>query len=86
MDTNYQVGLTWARQPQLRIVYHRMTIGPSRFARKLDQLVSTAVTTPSLFNSVVGQVDETSGGVLATLQPNVAPDIIAKLANDTKSR
>jgi hypothetical protein len=86
MDTNYQVGLTWARQAQLRIVYH--PADNWAFAVSLensDQLVSTAVTTPVLFSGVVGQVDETSGGTLATPPtPNVAPDIIAKLANDTK--
>ena len=86
MDTNYQVGLTWARQAQLRLAYH-----PNdnwAFALSLensDQLVSSAVTTPSLFSGVAGQVDQTSGGTLATPPvPNVAPDIIVKLANDSK--
>ncbi len=86
MDTNYQVGLTWARQPQFRIVYHPNDSWA--FAVSLensDQLVSTAVTTPTLFSGVIGQVDETSGGTLATPPtPNVAPDVIVKLANDSK--
>jgi hypothetical protein len=86
MDTNYQVGLTWTRQPQIRIVYHpndSWAMGVS--IENADQLVGSAVTTPSAFSSVAGAVDETSGGTLSTPPtPNELPDFIFKIAADSK--
>jgi len=84
MDTNYQAGLVWARQPQVRIVYHaspEFTAGIS--LENPDQYVggtngSAAVTLPTGFST--GLVD--SGA--ATSSPNSMPDIIGKLAFDTK--
>lgn len=84
MDTNYQVGLTWTRQPQVRLLYHpsdNWTLGVS--FENADQLATTAISAPASFSSVAGQVDATSGGTLSTPPtPNVAPDIILKAAND----
>jgi hypothetical protein len=86
MDTNYQVGLTWTRQPQIRFIYHpnaTWALGVS--IENPDQLVGTAATTPSAFSSVAGAVDETSGGTLSTPPtPNVSPDFIFKIAADPK--
>jgi hypothetical protein len=84
MDTNYQAGLVWARQPQVRVIYHatdKFTAGIS--LENPDQYIggtngSSAVTLPTGFNA--GEVD--SGG--ATTAPNQMPDIIGKLAYDTK--
>ena len=86
MDTNYQVGLTWARQPQIRFIYHPNATWAMGFSiENADQLVGSAVTTPSAFSSVAGAVDETSGGTLSTPPtPNVAPDFIFKVAADPK--
>ncbi|MGB6431952.1 MAG: hypothetical protein WBF06_15320 [Candidatus Acidiferrales bacterium] len=87
MDTNYQVGLTWTRQPQVRFVYHpNDTWAMGISIENADQLVGSAATTPSAFGSAeVGAVDETSGGTLATPPtPNVAPDFIFKVAADPK--
>ena len=50
MDTNYQAGLTWARQPQVRLVYHasdQLALGVS--AENPDQYVGTAVVLPAAF-------------------------------------
>jgi hypothetical protein len=79
MDTNYQAGLTWARQPQVRLTYH----ATDEFAVALsvedpDQYVGSAVVLPTAFSA--GEVDTTA----ASTQPNVFPDIIAKAAFDTK--
>ena len=84
MDTNYQVGLTWARQPQVRLMYHptdEVTAGislenPDQYAGGTNG--SPSVTFPTGFNTA--QVDTGA----ATSSPNVAPDVIAKIAYDTK--
>ena len=80
VDTNYQVGLVWGRTPQLRLVYHptdEFTLGLS--AENPDQYVGSAVVLPSNFTST--QVDNGSNG---TATPNVTPDLIGKMAFDTK--
>ena len=79
MDTNYQAGLTWARQPQVRVVYHasdEVTLGLS--VENPDQYVGSAVTLPAGFTAT--EVDTGA----ATSQPNIFPDVIAKAAFDTK--
>jgi hypothetical protein len=86
MDTNYQVGLTWKRTPQFRVMYHpsdSWVLGVS--VENPDVLVPTSVTTPTLFAGTAGQVDSTSGGTLSTPPtPGFFPDFIFKVANDTK--
>ncbi len=86
MDTNYQVGLTWKRTPQFRIMYHpndSWTLGVS--VENPDALLTSAVTVPTLFTPVNGQVDLTSGGTLSTPPtPGFIPDFVFKVANDTK--
>jgi len=80
MDTNYQLGLTWARQPQVRLMYHatdELTLGVS--VENPDQYVGGAAVLPSAFSAT--EVDTGT----ATTQPNIFPDIIAKAAFDTKA-
>ncbi len=80
MDTNYQAGLTWARQPQVRAVYHatdEFTMGLS--LENPDQYAGGAVTLPAAFSGT--EVDTGA----ATTQPNVFPDVIVKAAYDTKA-
>jgi hypothetical protein len=79
MDTNYQAGLTWARQPQVRLTYHatdEVTLALS--VENPDQYVGAAVVLPSAFSAA--EVDTTA----ASTQPNIFPDIIGKAAFDTK--
>lgn len=85
MDTNYQVGLTWTRQPQFRVMYHpndEWTLGVS--VENPDQLLTTLVANPAAFTpALAAQLDITSGGTLATPPtPNYIPDIIVKAAYD----
>src|SRR5580658_2292934 len=80
MDTNYQAGLTWARQPQIRLTFH----ATDEFAMALsvenpDQYVGSAVVLPASFTAA--EVDTTA----ASTQPNIFPDVIAKAAFDTKA-
>jgi hypothetical protein len=86
MDTNYQVGLTWKRAPQFRVLYHpndSWTMGVS--VENPDASITSASTTPTLFAPVSGQLDATSGGTLSTPPtPGYIPDFIFKVANDTK--
>ncbi len=80
MDTNYQLGLTWARQPQLRLIYHatdELALGLS--VENPDQYVGAAAVLPSAFTAT--EVDTGT----ATSQPNIFPDIIAKATYDTKA-
>jgi len=80
VDTNYQVGLVWGRTPQLRATYHatdEWTFGLS--LENPDQYVGGAVTLPAGFTAT--QVDAGAGG---TATPNVFPDVVAKMAFDTK--
>ncbi|HKB89788.1 MAG TPA: hypothetical protein VKC60_04630 [Opitutaceae bacterium] len=80
VDANYQVGLVWGRTPQIRAVYHatdEFTFGFS--AENPDQYTGSAVVFPTGFNTA--QVDNGSNG---TATPNVMPDLIGKVAFDTK--
>ncbi len=90
MDTNYQAGLVWGRIPELRFVYH-----PSKkaaFAVALDspeQYVGGSaggplITFPAALASTYASELNTGGNAFGV--PNVAPDVIAKLALDPSSK
>jgi hypothetical protein len=89
MDTNYQLGLTWKRDPQFRVMYHpndSWTLGVS--VENPDASITSLATSPTLFNTTngtAGQLDATSSGTLSTPPtPGYIPDFIFKVANDTK--
>ena len=86
-DPNFQVGLTWARQPQVRVVYHptsHWAVGLS--LENPQQFAPGSVVFPSAFFST--QFDNGSGSTSAassatnTAVPNLHPDIIVKTAFD----
>jgi hypothetical protein len=80
VDTNYQNGLIWARQPQIRVLYHpdsEWAIGLS--AENPDQYTGSGVVLPAGFNAA--SVDNGSNG---TATPDIIPDVIGKIAFDTK--
>jgi hypothetical protein len=86
-DPNFQVGLTWARQPQFRVVYHptsNWAVGVS--LENPQQFAPGSVVFPSAFFST--QFDNGSGSTSATSSatntsvPNLHPDIIVKTALD----
>ncbi|MEO6965145.1 MAG: hypothetical protein ABI076_04510 [Acidobacteriaceae bacterium] len=79
MDTNYQVGLVWLRTPGFRVTFHPND--PWTFALALEdpeQYTGGLVKFPPGFDS--SQVDDVGGNAKT---PNVAPDIVAKIAYDT---
>jgi hypothetical protein len=91
MDVNYVAGLTWTRQPGLRLVYHPTnTVAIAFAAENPNQYVGgsaggSSITAPSALSSLVGsQLDNTSASVLST--PNLTPDFIAKAAFDPISQ
>ena len=82
IDTNYQVGLVWLRTPGFRVVYHANDNWTLGFALEdPEQFTGGLVTFPAGFNTT--QVDDAGGNAKT---PNIGPDVIAKLAYDTKLR
>lgn len=83
MDFNYQVGLTWTRAPQVRVVYHPnehwgMGIAlenPEQFTGQ-----SGEVTFPQFFNAQLSTQFDAANN---SSTPNLHPDIIPKVAWDT---
>ncbi len=90
MDVNYQVGLVWGRIPELRFVYHpshRMALAvaldsPEQYAGGSagGPLITFPAALASTYASELNVGSNTFG------VPNVAPDVIAKLALDPSSR
>jgi hypothetical protein len=77
-DSNYMTGLAWGRPGQVRVVYHpnhNWSIGAS--VENPEQFVTTATTLPAF---AAMQVDN---GTVSTT-PNVRPDLVAKIAYDTR--
>jgi len=91
IDVNYMAGLTWTRQPGMRVLYHpsdKVTMGVS-FENPSQYIGGSAggsgITLPSALGALAGgQLDNTSGGVNST--PAVMPDIIGKVAFDPNSK
>jgi hypothetical protein len=83
LDTNYQVGLVFARQAQLRAVYHfsrNIALGLS--AENPQQFSGSAVTFPVLFSTSETDLGSGSGAGGGTSTPALHPDLIAKLSAD----
>jgi len=88
IDQSIQVGLTWARQPQFRVIYHAdrtVTFAVSLEAAEQyggGSAGAGEITLPAaLSNSYVSQFDL---GESTFAAPNLHPDVIAKLAFDPK--
>jgi hypothetical protein len=85
VDANYQLGLTWTRAPQVRVVFHPNDHwGLGLALENPDQFLGQAgqVTFPAAFNNtaVTSQFDIAN----QTTTPNAMPDIIPKIAYDTE--
>lgn len=78
-DPNYQVGFVWARNPQARLIYHandHWALGAS--LENPNQFTGSGVVLPSAFPA--SEVDNGSN----LTSPALRPDVIAKMAYDTK--
>ena len=88
VDPNLQVGLTWNRDPQFRIVYHAsrtVTLGLSLEAAEQYGRGSAGageITFPAELASAYGPQVNTGDSTFSV--PNVHPDIIAKIAFDPR--
>ena len=96
VDINYIAGLTWTRQPGLRVLFHgpqdKVNFGLS--VEQADQYIGGsggggAITLPSALSGMVPTQLDSAGNISGAsyLQsPTLAPDIIAKAAFDPSSR
>jgi len=90
IDVNYQLGLVWGRIPEFRVVYHPTS--KAAFAVALDSpeqymggsAGGGTITLPAALSALGGtQLNNQNSGLNV---PNVAPDVIAKLAFDPSSK
>jgi hypothetical protein len=90
MDVNYMAGLTWTRQPGVRVLFHpsdQVTWGLS--LENPDAYMGgsgggSSITLPSTLSGLAGtQLDNASN---VQTVPNLHPDIISKIAIDPNSR
>ncbi|MGA2723237.1 MAG: hypothetical protein ABSG79_12595 [Bryobacteraceae bacterium] len=96
IDINYIAGLTWTRQPGLRVLFHgpqdKVNFGLS--VEQADQYIGGsggggAITLPSALSGLVPTQVDSAGNIsgAAYLQsPTLTPDFIAKAAFDPSSR
>jgi hypothetical protein len=90
IDVNYQLGLVWGRIPEFRFVYHPSD--KAAFAVAVDspeQYVGgsaggSLVTFPAALSAPYSSELNVGSNTLAV--PNVAPDVIAKLAVDPSKK
>jgi hypothetical protein len=89
-DVNYQAGLTWTRQPGIRVAYHAGSQFTVAFAAEnAEQYVGGSggagiVVAPSALSGTAFSQFNNAGTTLGTA--NVTPDFIAKIAWDPSSR
>jgi hypothetical protein len=92
VDTNYQLGLTWARQTSFRVILHptnNWAIGLS-LENPQQTLPSSVVLPTGVSAGYSSQFDTNSGNTSNTTAvnnpnvPNLHPDIIVKTAFDAK--
>jgi hypothetical protein len=90
IDVNYMAGLTWTRQPGVRVLYHpnsKVVFGFS--AENPDQYIGgsaggSGITLPAALTGLSGtQLD---AGNIVLSAPTLVPDFIAKLAFDPSSK
>ena len=84
VDTNYQVGLVWARQTGARFTWNPNKNVSWAFAvEDPEQFIGSAVTLPAALKDTY--TSQFSNGT-ATSTPNLAPDVMTKIAFDGRPR
>jgi hypothetical protein len=82
LDTAYNAGIVYARQAQLRFVYHATrNLGFGLSIENPEQFSGAAVTFPAAFNTAETDLNSSSG---SNTVANLHPDVIAKIAYDHK--
>jgi hypothetical protein len=85
IDTAYNAGIVYARQAQLRAVYHfneHAAFGLS--VENSQQFTGSAATLPTLFSNTETDINSSTSVGGGTATPNRYPDVVAKLALDKK--
>lgn len=89
MDTNYQVGLTWTRQPQFRVMYHASPNFSAGLSVEQGEPYiggssgAPTVTLPGGAGGVYGT--QFNSGATNFSAPAFTPDFIAKAAYDSRA-
>jgi hypothetical protein len=92
IDVNYMAGLTWTRQPGMRVLYHagdKVTLGLS--AESGDQYLGgsgggSAGVLPAAYTALSGTQLDSNNFSNPYAGPQLTPDFIAKVAFDPSSR
>lgn len=83
IDNSYQAGLAYARQAQIRLVYHATpSIAAALSLENAQQYTGSAVTFPSLFSNTEADIGSSTSSGGATATPNLHPDIVTRLSLD----
>jgi hypothetical protein len=88
VDVNYQAGLVWGRQPQVRFIYHpNKSVALGLSLENPEQYIGGSaggglITLPAAL--VTPYANELNNGNTSLNVPNVHPDIVTKVAFDTK--
>ncbi len=88
IDVNYQAGLTWSRDPQLRFVFHpSSSVAMGVSLESPEQYIGgsaggSLVTLPAALASIYAQQVDNGGTTLSV--PGLHPDIVAKIAFDPR--
>src|SRR5579863_84846 len=89
MDTNYQLGLTWSRNPQFRFIVHPTeAVAWGVSLEEPEQYIGGSgggglVTLPTALTTPYGT--QLNNGTTTLSTPAVMPDIISKIAFDPKT-
>jgi hypothetical protein len=90
VDVNYVVGLTWGRVPQFRAVYHASdAIAAGISLEEPQQYIGGSggqgsITFPTNSNIAANYANQLNNGNTTFNVPNLAPDVVGKLAFDPK--
>jgi len=88
-DPNFQVGLTWARQAQVRVVYHLQATGPLAYRSKIpSNSCPDRSSSPRRFQYAIRQRSGSTSAASSatnTAVPNLHPDIIVNLLRRASS-
>lgn len=90
IDVSYVAGLTWTRQPGMRVLFHPSSAWTLGFSAENPEqygggsLGGSGITLPAAYASLSGTQINTGNEVLAA--PTVNPDFIAKIAFDPSAR
>jgi len=86
MDTNYQAGLTWSRDPGLRLIYHpNDNVAWAIAFENPEQFIGNGIIVNPVNATLVTAIGtEFNSTTQTSAVPNLHPDIISKLAFDGK--